>query len=171
MEKLTQDLLQKLFHYNRSTGIFGWRVKKPGVKQTDNVTTLCAQGYKVVTLNRKRYYVHRLIWILETGKNADGFIDHKNRDKSDNRFKNLRVVSKSQNEHNTVKRVSNKTGYKNISYYKTSSSYVAEYMLNGRRYKKYLKAEYGDLSAVEALLKWLDSSKNTTFNGTYLGGV
>lgn len=169
MEELTKDLLQELFYYNKNTGIFHWKVKKPGVKHTDDISTICAQGYKVVTLNRKRYYVHRLVWILVTGKDANGFIDHKNRDKADNRFDNLRVVSKSQNEHNTSKRKSNKTGYKNISYYKSSASYVAEYMLNGKRFKKAIKAEYGDICAINILLKWIKDSKNLSFNGEYLG--
>lgn len=61
-------------------------------------------GYKQIKLrlNGVRYnrYVHRLVWIAFNGEIPDGYeINHINHDKSDNRLKNLELVTHSDNLH------------------------------------------------------------------------
>lgn len=61
-------------------------------------------GYIVTSINRKMYKVHRLIWFWMTGsfppKGME--IDHINRNKSDNRWCNLRLVTRAQNGWNRM---------------------------------------------------------------------
>ena len=48
--------------------------------------------------------VHRIVWEAFNGKIPEGhMIDHINRDKTDNRIENLRVVTRSQNVHNSIR--------------------------------------------------------------------
>lgn len=58
-------------------------------------------GYYGVTIFRKQYYVHRLICETFHGPCPEGYeVDHKDRDKSNNRPENLRYVTRSGNLRN-----------------------------------------------------------------------
>ena len=60
-------------------------------------------GYFQVTIDERKYYVHRLVWETFRGPIAPGMtINHINHDSSDNRLTNLELVS--QRENNNKKR-------------------------------------------------------------------
>jgi len=61
-------------------------------------------GYKILCINRKTYLVHRIIAYLFIGLNIDNpkeIIDHIDRNPSNNKIENLRIVSKLENQWNT----------------------------------------------------------------------
>ena len=94
------DLL-RLLTYNPDTGVFTqnthWWKRAPG----DPVGSLNKWGYVYVGLLGSQYPAHILAWFYVHGVWPDGAIDHMNRNKSDNRIENLRVVSYSVNVHNS----------------------------------------------------------------------
>ena len=75
-----------------------------------------SDGYWKVTAQDKRYKVHRVIWYLHFGSLDGMYIDHINRDRSDNNIKNLRLVSHSGNAHNRSKNTNNVTGENGVGY-------------------------------------------------------
>ncbi len=66
--------------------------------------------------------MHRLI----IAPGADFQVDHKNHNGLDNRRKNLRVATKSQNEGNTSKRCTNTSGFKGVFWDKTRKKWLAQ---------------------------------------------
>jgi len=61
-------------------------------------------GYWLVQGTRTSFYAHRLAWEAVYGPIPDGMvIDHKDRDKSNNKIENLRLVTRSQNSYNKPK--------------------------------------------------------------------
>lgn len=62
--------------------------------------TVQRNGYVSISVNHKRYYAHRLAWLLMTGGWPPNDIDHKNGNRSDNRWENLRAATRSQNLQN-----------------------------------------------------------------------
>ena len=66
---------------------------KPGRRSNGN-------GYLLLRLSRRSYYIHRLVWLWFHGEFPTGQIDHINRDRLDNRIENLRDATASQNRAN-----------------------------------------------------------------------
>ena len=91
------------FKYNRNTGKLFWRnhQNKATIKQFYGLEagTKHIKGYKVIRLNDKNYYVHRLIYLIEYNKSPQ-FIDHIDGDRLNNKIKNLRSATKRINGQN-----------------------------------------------------------------------
>lgn len=101
---VTAELIRNFFDYDEVTGDVRWKVRLSNRTQVgDLVDRETAGGYKQVSINRKHYYVHRIIWVHKTGQWPEGDIDHINGDTRDNRWINLRCVTRSVNNHNRLK--------------------------------------------------------------------
>lgn len=74
----------------------------------------------------KKVYMHRVIMGAEKGQQ----IDHKNRNRLDNRRENLRFCEVWQNRANTVK--SNKTGYRGVT--KHNNKWESKISLHGKQF-------------------------------------
>jgi hypothetical protein len=72
-----------------------------------------ARGYIYIIVNGERYYEHRLAWFYMTGKWPKD-LDHRDKDKGNNRFANLREATRSQNMHNLINQKSNKSGVRGV---------------------------------------------------------
>lgn len=102
--------------------------------------TLSGVGYPVASLgNRSNHiYLHNLI----LGKVVNYDIDHINHNKLDNRKKNLRIVSHSENILNAKLNKNNKSGYKGVSWNKRYSKWEVFITIN---YKHIFLGRYDNL--------------------------
>jgi hypothetical protein len=57
-------------------------------------------GYIKVSFKSKKYFAHRLAWFYMTGEWPQREIDHINGIRNDNRWSNLRLVSRAENTQN-----------------------------------------------------------------------
>lgn len=106
----SQDLLHQLLNYDPATGIFTWRnivSSRTRVNVGDQAGTISEEGYLVIGINRCQYRAHRLAWIYMNGCLPRHQIDHKDKDKTNNKWSNLREATHSQNQMN--KRTTRKT--------------------------------------------------------------
>ena len=86
-----------------------------------------ASKYKVIRWRGKLYKAHQIAWYFMTGTWSVYQIDHKNRNKHDNKFENLRELTNSQNCQNQIgSRVNNlKTGLQGVKVHKRKGGTVA----------------------------------------------
>ena len=103
-----------------------WGPAQAGIK----VGSKHSAGYLECTIDRERYYLHRLAWFYMYKKWPEGVIDHINRIKTDNRISNLRDVSGKGNAANSSIKSTNKTGHKGIYVCKRTGKYVAQITFN-----------------------------------------
>ena len=96
---LTADYVRNVFFYEPETG-FLYRKRSP----EKPAGRLRKNGYIDVKCKSVQQLIHRVIWLHYYGVHVDGFIDHINRDRSDNRISNLRCVTKKQNSENKSKK-------------------------------------------------------------------
>lgn len=90
-----------MFDYNPATGQLVRRYTTSSRAQRgDLVGCKNALGYLVVRIGPKLYLCHRIIWLWMTGDWPAADVDHINRDRRDNRWDNLRDVTRSVNLHN-----------------------------------------------------------------------
>lgn len=94
---LSQKRLMELVSYDELTGTFT-KISIGKKKPVSN--SLDSKGYKRMAVDGVRYKQHRLVWLYAYGYFPSGFIDHINRDRSDNRLSNLRIVDPTDNPQN-----------------------------------------------------------------------
>lgn len=87
--------------YDPETGIFRWKKHLAGAAYNGReVGSWDLYGYKTIRLDKRSYKLHRLAWFMMTGAWPEGDVDHINGIRHDNRFANLRAVSRKQNLEN-----------------------------------------------------------------------
>ena len=130
---LTHERLLQVFDYNPDTGVFKRKLKQTGVSQGAVSGSRNNEGYLVTSVDSKIYKCHRLAWFYMVGKWPEGQIDHINGQKDDNRFQNLRDVSKVQNTQNQrrAQRSNKSTGV--LGTYKVGSKFAARVSHNNKK--------------------------------------
>lgn len=100
---LNQTRLKEVFEYSPENGTLTRRLKQTGTAKGSISGSTSSEGYLVTSVDGKVYKCHRLAWLYMTGEWPQGQIDHINGIRSDNRFENLRDVTKQTNIENQRK--------------------------------------------------------------------
>lgn len=130
---LTAAEARAALHYDPETGVFTRLVSKARGKAGRVAGSLSkTRGYVVVPLDRKVYRAHRLAWLYMTGEWPAGVIDHVDRDRSNNRWSNLREVTAAGNAQNASLRKDNKSGVKGVSWCNTNKKWLAQLRVDNR---------------------------------------
>lgn len=125
--------LKEIFDYDPDTGLFTRLTGRVGGKKGAVAGSINKKGYVCIYVMGKVVKAHRLAWIYCYGYSPDEQIDHINRDKSDNRISNLRLVNNGQNQTNCVTQRNNSSGYKGVSFHKTWKKWQAYIYHEGKR--------------------------------------
>ncbi|CAB4167461.1 HNH nuclease [uncultured Caudovirales phage] len=94
---MTPERLREVLSYNPWTGEFRWRVQLSPRGCVGNVAgRLTDQSFIKITIDGRGYLAHRLAWLYMKRQWPARLINHKNRNRSDNRWPNLREATSSQ---------------------------------------------------------------------------
>jgi hypothetical protein len=93
--------LKSSLSYDENTGVFRWLVRPSSKVPPGSVAgSLNRNGYSNIQIFGRRYLAHRLAWFYHYGEWPAGEIDHADRNPSNNAISNLRISTRSQNNHN-----------------------------------------------------------------------
>jgi hypothetical protein len=135
--------LRELLNYDPETGVLTWRETRGGNAVKGQMAgTLHINGYTYIVIERKKYMAHRLAWRHVHGEWPEGEVDHINRQKSDNRLTNLRVVDHSTNNKNKYPQSNNTSGCPGVYWSAIRNKWVAQIAINGRTTHLGIFAEY-----------------------------
>lgn len=130
---MEHEKLKRILRYSKTTGRFVWRVKYSRKVVKGSVAGgLDVAGYVVIGIDGRTYYGHRLAWFYVTG-GWPSQIDHKNGDRADNRWRNLRIATHQQNILNGKLAKHNTSGRKGVSWHKAAGKWSAQIVLDGRK--------------------------------------
>ena len=126
---------KRIYNYDPETGAITWRVAKRGRPIGSSAGSVGVMGYRLVRVLDKKMLAGRVAWLLATGSWPDGVISRKNGDSSDDRFENLRDLSKSESQQNYAKPRNNTSGHVGVCWDKRDSQWMAQIWHNGRIHK------------------------------------
>lgn len=141
-----QEHLKECFEYDQFTGALVWKERPP--KHFDSIETMNKwngrfpgkhagrihpEGYRRIMVDSQIFRAHRIIWKLVTGNDPAMGIDHRNENKSDNRWENLREASETQNKCNKGAQRDNSTGLKGVYFHKGRRKFTAEICMHGKK--------------------------------------
>ena len=95
---ITHAKLKELLTYDPETGLWVWKTngKNAGWARKD--------GRKKIGINGKEYYASVLAWFYMTGEWPELDVDHENRIRGDDRWSNLRQLTRSHNLYNSKRK-------------------------------------------------------------------
>jgi hypothetical protein len=134
-----------LFYWTEATALSHAKLSLTTGKPAGSLTN----GYREISFGtgkaRRRYRVHKLVWLFETGEWPSEQLDHINGVRHDNRFCNLREITQAGNVQNVANIGRGVTGLLGVTYtpYKHEGGkliipkrkYRAEIRVNGIRYR------------------------------------
>jgi hypothetical protein len=136
--ELTKEYIKNSFKYNPENGEFK-RIKRFDSKKNvfvecdRQVKAITSYGYLQVNILGKPRLVHRIIFLYMTGKLPKEDVDHINGDRLDNRWENLRLVTRKENLRNAGIRTDNTSGYPGVSFDRFSGKWHSYIHNDGKR--------------------------------------
>ena len=131
--KMTQPMVRELFRYDKDKGELFWLTRLNNRCRLDKPAGYLSNGYRVIIAYRGRYLAHRLTWLYHYGYFPENFLDHIDRNPSNNHIENLREVSQSCNIKNTGNSTRNKSGVKGICWSKASKKWRVNISINQKQ--------------------------------------
>ena len=162
---LTQTKLKELLHYNPKTWIWTRKISRGGKPKGCKAGSINSLGYRQIGIDGKNYKSYRLAWLYMCGYFPEHDIDHINRIRDDDRWENIRHVSRSCNMHNYGNRADNKSGVKGIYWYKAYNKWHSMVRFSGKGYSLGYYSDFDDAVcarlAAEQCLGWSGCDSNS----------
>jgi len=149
MSDFTPKTLNEIFEY-RDGSLYRKQGQFAGYAEYKHHT-----GYNLVFVKGKQMRSHRVIFAMHKGYLPQQ-VDHINGIKTDNRIENLRAATNQQNQYNAKIPLTNKSGFKNVSWEKQSGKWCVSIRINKKpvRLARFDDIELADLYAQEVRNKY-----------------
>ena len=134
---LTANYVRSILRYDTETGEFYWLWRSDAPLRWNRrfagtlITNKFKNGRVRIGINYKAYLGSRIAWLYVTGEWPKEHIDHKDTDKSNTKWINLREANTSKNGANQKLSQRSTTKLKGVSWHKAGENYRATMTLNG----------------------------------------
>lgn len=152
MTKITAPRLRELLNYDAVTGVFTRRVGAGNAKAGDIAGSVNDDGYRLISVDRRRYAAHRLAWLFVHGEWPATLVDHQDGKRDANAIRNLRDATRRFNAENQREPHRNSTsGFLGVTRHKQCDRWQATIRVAGKA--KHLGLFTTPEAAHEAYLK------------------
>ncbi len=134
-QSLSQERLKELLHYCPDSGIFTWLSATNKNKEWRigmNAGNL-DNGYIWIKINSVKYPASRLAFLYVTGSFPEFEVDHKDHTRNNNKWDNLRHVTRADNSKNQTIHRNNTSGFNGINWRKNRNRWLVRIAVNGKR--------------------------------------
>lgn len=161
-DRVTASRARELLSYDPDTGILRNRTNRGKLRAGDEAGRIDPQsGYRRIMIDYHMYRIHRLAFLLMTGRWPRDQIDHINGIRDDNRWTNLREIDRVGNNRNTKRRCTNKSGCVGVRWDKQATKWRAFICLNGHwKHLGYFSDKADAIAARKAAERWYGYHKN-----------
>lgn len=130
--RLTAARLRELLDYDATTGVFTWR-KRLSIRAPVGAVAGCrANGLIAIKIEGRAYYGHSLAVLHMTGAWPAGDVLARNGDRTDLRWRNLKVATRSQSAITRTISARNKSGAKGVQWRKNIEKWEVRIGVKGR---------------------------------------
>jgi len=159
--------LRPLLHYDPETGVLTWLQKLASRQYVgDAAGRRNHDGYVIVGIWHKRYCAHRLAWLYMTGGWPEHEIDHVDRDRSNNRWGNLRPATHKQNAENRSPRHDSSSRFVGVLWSSRDQAWRTVININGR--KRHIGTHK---SLLDAVAHRISASRKYHTHSQFVGGA
>jgi len=134
---ITAETVRELFVYCPETGILTNRITRSSRAQIGNeaggVGGFIGSFYRQVMIEGRKYKTHRIIFLYMTRSLPTNQVDHINGDTFDNRWVNLRDVTKAENMQNAKIPRNNTSGHIGVCWHKRCKKWAAQISVAGEK--------------------------------------
>jgi hypothetical protein len=131
---ISQAYLKSVLRYDPRIGSWTWRVHVYRSKMQPGDPAGYFDGrYNKIMIDHETYAASALAVLYMTGEWPETEVDHKDHDGGNDRWRNLRCVSESQNKMNRRRMKNSTTGFKWVSWHIGRNMYIASVSKNKKR--------------------------------------
>ena len=127
---LTAERLREVLSYHKLSGKFTWLIHRNKSLVGKVAGTIDSNGYVLIRIDGRLYRACRLAYLYVEGMWPAHQIDHKNLDKADDAWLNLRPATNSQNSMNKAILKANTSGFKGVYWLKRERKWLAAITVN-----------------------------------------
>jgi len=134
-KKLTQARVKELLNYNPKSGVWTWKVNKSVRAKKGDIAghVNSRDGYRRINVDQNMLKSSRLAWFYMEGYWPEQDVDHIDRDRTNDRWSNLRHVSRQCNIRNSNTQSNNKTGVVGVFWDRHRKKFMAYIAVNNKR--------------------------------------
>lgn len=108
--------VRELLTYDHKAGTLVWNQSRGTRKKGAAAGWQHSTGYWYVRIDGRDYKLHRIVWLHYYGTEPKDLLDHIDRDKSNNKIRNLREATHAENQQNKRVYKNNRSGHKGVSW-------------------------------------------------------
>jgi hypothetical protein len=139
MDEIEREILER-FNYDPETGVMTRTCRRRADSTGCVVRTRNGKKYIAFGVLNKNMYAHVIAWFLQTGSWAEEVVDHIDGDGTNNKWNNLRSVSRKINQRNKCRHRNNTSGHTGIYWEKRISKWFVKLAVDGKQvYLGYFK--------------------------------
>lgn len=135
MKTISSDEVRRMLHYSPETGEFTWKNPRQSRHAGKIAGSKNMFGYWMITICGDVYSAHRLVFLYMAGCLPDrktNQVDHINGVRDDNRYSNLRIVTRSINLQNKRMYKNNKMGIVGVYWNKRIGKWESSIRVDGK---------------------------------------